>query len=144
MGEFGGKINDPGWIHPIINAGPNRSPDQNSALLSIIYKLFGKSIIDPDIQSCPTATNLQDGPRIDTRDAFRNMNDEEYDFMMIFLKLNPRERPSYQDIFSHPYMGGYIPSEKIIKVPMNKTKIIFCFIGTLIIFSLGIYPPIYG
>ena len=139
MGEFSGKMSTPPWDHPIIKYLRVRgdSTDQDYNLLSIIYKIFGKTSIDPDIISCQKISDIRLPyvPFVSVHTSFPTMNGEEFDFMMTLLKLNPLERPEYQEIFSHSYFNGYMPTEPTDMSSINKVKSID---------SLNIHPLNYS
>ena len=120
MGEFGNQPYNPKWQHPIFiamyNAKRRGDTDMDTILLSTLYQLFGP----PNTETC---LKILDVPLVDTRSLFPYMTDEEYSFMMLFLKINPKERPSFQQIFDHSYLNGYMPTEPSNMSSLNKIKI---------------------
>ena len=119
MGEFGNQPYNPKWQHPIFiamyNAKRRGDTDMDTILLSTLYQLFGP----PNTETC---LKILDVPLVDTRSLFPYMTDEEYSFMMLFLKINPKERPSFQQIFDHSYLNGYMPTEPSNMSSLNKIK----------------------
>lgn len=97
--------------------------DLNYYLLKIIYTIFGKGIIDPDIPVCPKVAELVSKFE-DPRELFSYMPALEYEFMMLFLKLNPKARANYETIFTHPYFNGLQPSECPTMMAIDRVRTI--------------------
>ena len=91
-------------------------------LLTGIFKVFGRGSITKFLDRELTEILPNEISTYDTRSLFSNMSDIEYDFMMILLKLNPKDRPSYRIIFSHPYFNGFTAREPFDMTPLEKVK----------------------
>ena len=126
IGEFAMKLVNPNWIHPIkmeLETSKSQKMKQlKRSLLIGIYKIFGKKSINPSFDAFLSDIDLPEIPIYDLRSIFSDMSDTEYDFMIMLLKLNPKERPSYRSIFSHSYFNGFTSHEPVDMTILEKVK----------------------
>ena len=127
LGTFSMQIDNPSWIHPITLAETRTRrrgrtvQEENRYLLYSVYRIFGKTSITPSLDTC-TGFDLPEYPIVPVRETFHTMLDLEFDFMMQVLKLNPRERSSYRELFSHTLFNGFMASEPFDLTLLQKVK----------------------
>lgn len=131
MGMFANKAYDSSWQHPAFRGliqemrktgNMGDIMNRNTEMLASLYTLYGKVPITSDTTLCPVAEAMIIPAPGDLRSYFPYMNDEEYDFMMMFQKMNPKQRPGYTQIFSHSWFNGLIPSEPVNMLELDKVK----------------------
>lgn len=122
MGEFAARIINPSAQNPIIQPMIAFNMENSVDLLELYYEFLGKpkdNVVCDALQDI----NLPEIPNIDPRSTFSFMSDIEYDFMISMLQINPKYRPTYEQIFKHSYFNGYMPREPTNVSAINRVKV---------------------